>query len=56
MIVKVYELGTNKIREKRLVAILRNVTEIIEDNKGWMVIQDDDKGYHLKSQYDIVVE
>ena len=34
MVVRVYEWGTNKFFEKRLVAVLRDVTEIKDDNTG----------------------
>lgn len=56
MIIRVYEWGTNKFFEKRLVAVLRDVTEIKEDKNGWMITQENEKNYHLKSQYCVVVE
>lgn len=56
MTVKVYEWGTNKHFEMRLVAVLKDVTEIKEDKYGWLISQGNEKGYHLKSQYKIVTE
>ena len=56
MTVKVYEWGTNKYFEMRLVAVLKDVTEIKEDKYGWLISQGNEKGYHLKSQYKIVTE
>lgn len=56
MTVRVYEWGTNKHFEMRLVAVLRDVTTVKEDRNGWMVTQGKEKSYHLKSQYKIVTE
>ena len=56
MVVRVYEWGTNKHFEKRLVAVLRDVTEIKEDKNGWMITQGKEKSYHLKNQYYVVME
>ena len=44
MTVKVYEWGTNKYFEMRLVAVLKNVTEIKEDKYGWLISQGNEKG------------
>ena len=56
MTVKVYEWGTNKYLEKRLVAVLEDVSEIKEDRNGWLISQGNEKTYHLKSQYYVVIE
>jgi hypothetical protein len=51
----VYEWGTNKFFEHRLIKVLRDISEIKEDKRGWMLTHTNgEKDYLLKSQYKVV--
>lgn len=55
MKVSVYEWGTNKFFEHRLIKVLRDISEIKEDKRGWMLTHTNgEKDYLLKSQYKVV--
>lgn len=57
MKVNVYEWGTNRHFEKRLVAVERDVAKVKESKFGWMLTNiNNEKIFLLKSQYYIVVE
>ena len=55
MKVSVYEWGTNKFFEYRSIKVLRDISEINEDKRGWMLTHTNgEKDYLLKSQYKVV--
>jgi hypothetical protein len=57
MKVNVYEWGTNRHFEKRLVAVERDVVKVKEGELGWMLTHiNNERDFLLKSQYYIVVE
>ena len=57
MKVNVYEWGTNRHFEKRLVAVERDVVKVKEGKLGWMLTHiNNERSFLLKSQYYIVVE
>lgn len=57
MKVNVYEWGTNRHFEKRLVAVERDVIKVKENKFGWMLTNiNNERNFLLKSQYYIVIE
>ena len=57
MKVRVYEWGTNKYFEHRLINVLNDVKAIKEDKHGWMITHaNGERDYLLKSQYKVVTE
>ena len=57
MKINIYEWGTNKYFEHRLIKVLKDVSEVKENKNGWLItLENGEKDYRLKSQYKIVIE
>ena len=56
MKINIYEWGTNKYFEHRLIKVLNDVSEVKENKKGWLItLENGEKDYLLKSQYKVVI-
>ena len=57
MKVYIYEWGTSRFFEHRLIKVLKDVPEVKENKYGWLIkYENGEKDYLLKSQYKVVIE